>query len=294
MRLDRTSWTELSTYRQCPHKHKLQYVDGWRPEQTSRPLTMGIAWHTIMEAHYQGLIVDDLAGSLEKIIKILEDWDARKPEGPNHEIGTTLAWMYDGYRKRWDVEDKQWEIIDVEGEIEFELPSGIMLYGRYDLVIRLGKRFIWVVDHKGNKTLPSQKELDLDDQTALYIEGVRRQLKLPVRGAIINSARTDKLKRPMELRERYGRYPIHRTDNEIAMIVKEADATAVKSKNDPERERHPDPQNCKWRCEYMEGCLGGRREPHLERQILLAKGFHKRAASPPLDTRASNVIEFPT
>lgn len=293
MRLDRTSWTELSTYRQCPHKHALQYVDGWRTDKLKKPLAIGIAWHKILEYHYQGMIVDDLAGALEQIIGVLDEWDARNPESEYHEIGAALAWMYDGYRQRWSVDDSQWEIIDVEGEIELKLPSGLVLYGRYDIVMRLSKRFIWVVDHKANKALPDQKELDLDDQTPLYIAGVRRKLGLPVRGAIINAARYDQLKRPMELRERFARYPIHRTDKEIDMVLREADATAVKAKNDPERERHPDPQQCKWRCDYLEACLAGRREPHLERQLLLAKGFHKRAPKA-LDTEAQTVLDFPT
>lgn len=281
MRLETTSWTEISAYRQCPHKHALSYVDGWREPTMSAPLVKGIAWHEVMEHHYRGIKLGAEVEALEAIVELLTDtYGAKDPEHPQHDIGTMLAWMYDGYREVWATDDRQWEVIDVEGEIEVELPSGIKLIGRYDIVMRLQRRFVWVVDHKAMGDLPKKKELDLDDQTPIYIEGVRRKLGLPVRGAMLNVAKTKKLVRPMTMTERFARYPIFRSDREIAQVLADADATAQKAKTlDTARERHPDPQTCRWRCPFTEPCLAGRREPHLERELLLAKGFYKRPAA---------------
>jgi hypothetical protein len=277
----RTSWTEISTYRQCPHKHQLQYVEGWKEPVLSKPLATGILWHKVLEHHYRGVQSGDMIPSLEAIIALLDEFGARDDQDDTHEIAGKLAWMYDGYRERWAAEDQQWEIISIEGEFKVKLPSGVDLVGRYDLLVRLMKRYVWVVDHKGNKNLPDGKELDLDDQMPLYIKGVREATGLPIRGAIYNVARTDKLVRPMTMDERFKRYLMFRTDYELDRVWEEADATAQRAKDPNDaRERHTDPQTCKWRCPYTEACLGGRKAAHLERQLLLAKGFIRRADRP--------------
>jgi RecB family exonuclease len=267
--------------RQCPHKHWLGYVQRWKEPGLSTPLATGILWHSVLEHHYRGLKDDTLPEALEAIIELLDGAGARNPEHPTHAMADIVAWMYDGYRQRWEQDDRSWEIIDVEGEFTFVLPSGIHIVGRYDLLIRTMKRYLWVVDHKSGSALPTGKDLDLDDQTPLYISGIQKAMGIKVRGAMYNSARTKRLVRPMTMGERFHRELMHRTPHELQRVIEEADATAIRAKaQTPEvpGERHPDPQQCVWRCPFTEACIGGRKNGHSEREILLAKGFFKKPA----------------
>lgn len=277
-----TSWTEISCYRQCPHKHWLQYVERWKPEKYNRPLTTGVAWHEILDAHYRG-IKDDGIPNTQKIIDILNQFGAKDPQHPQHDIGDVLLWMYHGYRD-WVGHktlgaDSGWTIVEVEVDFEVPLPnSSIRLIGRIDLVVKY-KGHYWVIDHKAVRNLPKGKELDLDDQTPLYIWAMR-QHGYPVRGAILSHCRTWKLKRPMFPEERYSRDWMYRTDQEIDTVVREATASIESARSDQnQHQRHPDPQSCKWRCGYLEPCIGGRKEPHLEVELLKGLGFRQSVSS---------------
>lgn len=274
-----TSWTEISTFRQCPHKHKLQYMDRWRSDKVSRPLGLGILWHEIMDFHYRG-VKDAGQPDTESIVEILNQHGAKDPEHPNHDLGATCLWMYHGYREWAKTFDFGWTIKEVEIEFRVPLPgTNIELVGRIDLVIEF-QRHLWVVDHKAVRNLPSNKELDLDDQTPLYIWAMR-QAGYDVRGAILSHTRTWQLKRPMEPEERYQREMMFRTDEEIDTVVREATESIQAAYHPDQRSpRHPDPQSCRWRCPYLEPCIGGRKEDHLEVSLLKGLGF--RQAQPRL------------
>ena len=66
---------------------------------------------------------------------------------------------------------------------------------------------------------------------------------------------------------------VFRSDAELDTVVYEAAASVSKARADQMHERHPDPQMCRWRCQFMHACIGGRQAPHLEREILVGKGF---------------------
>lgn len=281
-----TSWTEISTFRQCPHKHKLQYLDRWRTDKLSRPLAIGILWHDILDQHYQGVratgdVRDPGKDALNAIVELLNSNGASDPHHPTHDIGNLCLWMYHGYR-RWAAKaDLPWKIIEVEREFEVQLPnSEFMLVGRIDLVIEY-KRHLWVIDHKAVRNLPKGKELDLDDQTPLYIWAMR-QCGYDVMAALLSHTRTERLKtREMADEERYSRDYMYRDDDEIDTVVAEAVAS-IEAAHSPEQRhpRHPNPSTCKWMCQFVEPCIGGRKAPHLEEQLLIGLGF--RRAEPKL------------
>lgn len=272
-----TSWTEISTYRQCPHKHDLQYNGRWKTAKNSLPLDTGILWHEILDMHYSG-IKETGSPYVEQIIDKLNAHGAKDDE---QRIGPTCLWMYHAYRDWCRKEDAKWAEI-VEVETAFEVPlldTGILLTGRIDLVVRAW-RHLWVVDHKAVKTIPTDRELDLDDQTPLYIWAMR-QAGYDVRGAILSFSRYQQLKRPMTLEERFRRESIYRADDELDSVVRDAAATVMAAREDQRRERHPDTMMCKWRCPYVEACIGGRRAPHLEASILRSQGLYQSVDSLP-------------
>jgi hypothetical protein len=288
MRTIPVSWTQINTARECPHKHWLRYDQGWRWPKVARPLALGILWHELLDAHYRPTIGRAGPPGIEAARDLLVEAGVTNRNSDGFDIASTCLWMYDGYRKFWG-DDLDWKVLDVEIEVEaplgeVELPPGrstpaetvqFMLYCRLDLLIEVNGH-LWVIDHKANKNLPSNKELDLDDQMPLYIWAMRQQ-GYPVRGAQFNIARTYQTKQPQTLDGRFQRLWAYRSDDELETVRREAIETLVERyRPDATHGRHPDPMNCKWRCPYVEACIGGRKSPHLEEQILVAEGFTKR------------------
>lgn len=269
------SFSELDTYRQCRHKHDLAYKERWTPEETAPALARGTLFHSVMEAHYRALhaggvgLAPDHPSPIHSALDVIVKTDNVDAE--------LVEWIYRGYVAHYGF-DPEWEIIDVERKIEAWLPtdrggrSAIKMKGKIDLVVRI-KGELWVVDHKTCKNLPKGRETDLDDQMALYLYLLRRE-GLPVRGAIMNYCRTEKLKtREMAPDERWKRVLTFRPDRELEIIAAEARelmAEAYRRKGDGPRS--PNPDTCRWRCPYLEACLFGRKGGD-ERQFLRDTGY---------------------
>lgn len=274
------SYSELQKGRQCPHSHDLAYVQRWtRPNEQGSPLHKGTMWHVTLEQHYNALKEgkDPEAAARAQ----LRDFIAL---GTDREIVDLITWMYDGYLERYG-HDTNWEILHVEYRFETPLRtkagrrSGFRLKGGVDVVARnklTGK--IWVWDHKTASVLPKDRDLQLDQQLALYMWAMR-QLGIPVHGAIYSVSRTHKNKvKHQPLDERFDRTLVVLEEPELQTTALEALATARSLySNFNQRERFPDPEMCKRRCSYLDACLVGRAQgPAAERTYLIQTGFEQR------------------
>lgn len=198
-------------------------------------------------------------------VRFAEVW--RKPDYLQTEQQELVQWMLDGYFDHYGTGDfGRWKIRDVEHRVEEWLPnrkgnrSTFKLKGFVDLIVEdneLGG--LWIVDHKTCKNLPKEKDLDFDDQMAIYIYLLRRR-GLDVRGAIYNAVRTWKLKREMTADERFVRRITVRSDEELRVMALEALETMRDAyrKREIQAPRAPDPDRCGWRCPFTEVCLSGR------------------------------------
>lgn len=236
------SWSEIASYRQCPHKHDLEYLQRWRSPSASPALARGTAWHSVMEAHYG-------EGAVSEALASIDDDDERD----------LIRWMYEGYVEFFG-QDDEWSIVAVEFPLVVPLGPGFELKCKLDLIVKWKKK-LWVVDHKSCKDLPSDKMLDLDDQFGLYTWALQ-QMGKKVFGSLHNAARTQRNKsKPQLLEDRFRRTPMYRTDSELETIAKEAYASvrdAHRERTEP-AERHTDPDRCRWKCSFTEGCLHGRK-----------------------------------
>jgi hypothetical protein len=204
--------------------------------------------------------------------------------GESTEEQDLVAWVYDGYvRKYAELDSSLWTIEAVEHRIEEWLPtergtrSTFKLKGTVDLIVRDRQLMdgLWVVDHKTCRDLPRGKDLDFDDQAAVYTYLLRRR-GLDIRGVIFNHCRTQKLVRPMTDDERFRRSITVRTDAELETMALEVLNTfreAYRPRLDNGLPpRSPDPDRCGWKCPYTEPCLGGRKGIEIER-LLEDHGF---------------------
>lgn len=302
------SYSELDTYRQCPLKHQLSYVFRFskEPEEGS-PLRKGTLWHLVMEAHY--LVIQKwqtLSGTqnpkpvpLKSINQVLAQCRAAAAvfwaddHGNQTEDQELIEWMYDGYVEQHGI-DRDWLILGVEQRKQWHLPneggepSPYVIKAKLDVVIMLSSNHtIWVVDHKSGANLPSQMDLEIDDQFGLYVWFLKQE-GLNVVGAIHNAARTTRNQadfdgyvgksKPQTLEQRMHRTYLNRTDIELNNIAMDAFNVAVNMY--PEltgRTRlplysAPDPRQCGWKCDFKEVHLMARTGINIE-EALEGQGF---------------------
>src|SRR5690606_37737101 len=205
------SYSELDTFRQCPLKHFLFYVLRYKePPKPDSALAKGTLYHQVMDVHYRAIIAEQhLHGKSGKIPlqrekSLLEEiyrdhvepmlFDPRTGEAysDQHDL---VDWMYKGYVEQYGIA-RQWKIMAVEHNIVTPLRDARGRRTRYHLKAKLdlivmdrATRQLWVVDHKSGQNLPTQMDLEIDDQFGLYTWAMR-EMGRPVMGSIHSANRT--------------------------------------------------------------------------------------------------------
>ena len=273
------SYSELDAYRQCPLKHHLAYKQRWtKTPGPGTPLARGTLWHLVMERHYSVLqrLQRELPGwsikpsderyALEVLRKAVRPLFSDPDTGKQSSDQELAEWMYQGYVAQWGV-DPQWRILEIERAAIVPLPSDTgrpssryRLKVKIDLIVQDRKADRWLIDHKSCKNLPNRLELDIDDQFGLYTAALR-QLGWPVTGAIHSAARTERLKgdqegtKLMPLDTRFARTSMFRSDAELTNLLRDAARTAREAYSPGPPRSAPNPNTCKWRCDFLDAHL---------------------------------------
>lgn len=281
------SYSELDTFRQCPLKHHLLYQRRWtKPTKPGSALDKGSLWHLVMEDHY-GVIktwqdinrrrMSKVAERkvLTRAAKLVRD-RLHDPDGGEYwsDVHELVAWMYEGYVEKYGA-DLNWRITGIEHQIQLPLldakgnASRYILKAKLDLIVReWDSGNLWIVDHKSGQNLPTQMDLEIDDQFGLYTWLMRRVNK-PVMGSLHSAARTtrnvgdwpDATKgKPQSLDQRMSRTYLNRGEIELTNLALDAYYAAKAAyPDDPAyaaRYSSPDPRSCGWKCDV--------KEPHLQ------------------------------
>lgn len=275
------SYSELSTFRQCPLKHHLSYQRRWtKPPPSGGALYKGTTWHNALEAHYKVLQASPNNGrrrtpaqvkrALVACRKAASVWFAGNPEtGEQTEVEALVEWMYDGYVAKYGI-NETWKILGTEHQIKTPLPdaegkpSRYVLKAKLDLVILdLLTGMLWVVDHKSGADLPTALDMELDDQFGLYCWAMS-EMGRPVQGALHSAARTTRNKgdfpgmahgnaKPQTLEQRFKHTLITRGATELKNIALDA-FHAAQAAYPPEGMTRslyssPNPRSCGWMCD---------------------------------------------
>lgn len=290
------SFSELDTFRQCFMKHELAYGQRWSKEQTDNgALGLGTLWHRVLECHYltiksaqvsdgDGRTVwnvskeDLLIGVQEAVNTLLAEM--RDDEKRDPEVLKILKWMYLGHLEAYGL-DEEYDIVAVESTAVLTLKnadgsnSWVRLKVKLDLILRDSDGRYWVLDHKSAASIGrDDKDLDWDDQFGLYIAAMRKQ-GIRIMGAIHSAAvkkpnKGDFIKpgdpeykasmKESTLESRFKRTRLNRTEPECDSILGDALAdTKLAYSEANHKRRHTNPDTCKWRCDFKEACIFGRR-----------------------------------
>jgi hypothetical protein len=279
------SFSELDSFRQCPLKHQLGYKERWtKPLEENDRRSTGTMWHTVMENHYQviknhqdhpthGYTPAEILRYCRKtILPLLQD-----PTGGQTDQQKLVEWMYDGYVAQYGI-DEQWRILGTEVNLDMPLRtdrgrvSRYHIKGKLDLVVRdQDSGGLWVIDHKSGANLPSQMDLEIDDQFGVYT-WMMRERGNKVMGSIHNAARTTRnmadhpeyvgKNKAQSLDQRMSRTYLNRSNAELTNLALDAYHAAVnayppKSKTLP-LYSSPDSRQCGWKCDFKEAHLAMR------------------------------------
>lgn len=280
------SYSELDTFRQCPLKHHLLYGQRWRkPSNEGSALSRGTLWHAVLETHYRRIQAAQLecgtplpehvwSGVLEDAVAATSVLLFDQGGGQTEEQ-ELVSWMYRGYVEEYGV-DPNWEILEVEDwfgvllGIDEDTGRKVFLKGRIDLLVRdvqLGTT--WVVDHKSGANLPSQLDLQLDDQFGLYqgayashyVSGTIHNATRTTRNLADKPGYTGRLK-PQSAAQLLRRTFLTRGVEELDNIRQDALNAAISAypgpARVPARYSAPSPQTCGWRCSARDAHLAMR------------------------------------
>lgn len=292
------SFSELDTYRQCPLKHMWSYKQRWRkPVDPNGALAKGSLWHNVAESHYKVIKAwhDEKRPGTARDLLAKAKAEARlhlvNPEGDPTDTQELVSWMYDGYTEHYGI-DEEWRPIALEYAIQIPLlnaagrPTRYHIKGKLDAIMKNRETgMLWIWDHKSGANLPSQMDLEIDDQFGVYT-WMMRQTGSPVVGSIHNANRTTrnvgdfpeppKGKKPQTLEQRHGRTYLNRNDQELTSLALDA-YNAARNAYPPKSMQlplysSPDPRQCGWKCDFKEVHLQTRtgQDP---RMVLEEHGF---------------------
>lgn len=170
----------LKTFRQCPRQAMYKHVDLLTPRvDRSKPLKRGTWIHALLEAKYKGESVKARHQQLTHEFGKL--FDEEKEALGN--LPVEVARLFNSYNWHY-AGDKDWTVHEVEFKLEGELPNGIPIQGKSDMLVE-DQFGLWVVDHKSHAVIPSVQDRLLDPQSVIYL-WLCQQAGIPVRGFIWN------------------------------------------------------------------------------------------------------------
>lgn len=184
------TFSALNTFRNCPRKYHLRYLEQLQPREKAESLAFGTVVHSALELWYRS------TGDGNRLWKVLDHVDAQYPNRTS-DPEQKSAWQYTraliaGYAARYPVED--FEVVEIEkvftGEIrnpETGRPSQtFVMAGKVDGIVRLDGE-LYLLEHKTAASLDGNylDKLWTDTQIALY-SFYLRQLGYPVVGVIYN------------------------------------------------------------------------------------------------------------
>ncbi len=202
------TYSALNTFRNCPRKYQMRYVDGLRRPERPEALAFGSVIHDALEQWY---MLDDTD---TRLLQVLDSIDTQYPQC-DHDPDVRRSWhlaraMFEGYAARYP--DEHFEIVEIEKEFTAEIRNPdtgrtsqtFVIAGKADGIVRMDGE-LYLLEHKTASTITSDylDRLWTDTQIALYSHYLR-ELGYPIVGVIYNVLLKTRLKqREGETEEEY-------------------------------------------------------------------------------------------
>ncbi|MBX3387190.1 MAG: PD-(D/E)XK nuclease family protein [Phycisphaeraceae bacterium] len=184
------TYSALNTFRNCPRKYHLRYVEGLRRPERPEALAFGSVIHSALEAWYR------LVGDPARLLKVQDLIEAAFPlrdadPAVRHHWHLARA-MFEGYAARYPSEP--FEIVEIEKEFTAEIRNPdtgresqtFVIGGKADGIVRMDGE-LYLLEHKTASSITSDylDRLWTDTQIALYSHYLR-ELGYPIVGVLYN------------------------------------------------------------------------------------------------------------
>lgn len=186
MTLELLTASRMRAFRDCSRKHKLAYVEGWRPVQTPEALRFGSLIHVGLEAYWKAILANQTsvfptAVPLDCAVAAIQQF----AESDAFEM-VRAAEMLRAYSKRWASDAQEYDVLAVEAEFRAPLMNPAtnlsksrtwQLAGKIDVILhrRADKRTL-VCEHKSSSEALDEvsdywPKLAIDPQISGYVIG---------------------------------------------------------------------------------------------------------------------------
>ena len=181
------SISRLGVYKTCPLQYKYNYIDGIKVEvEKTVEAFLGQVIHEVLEKLYRDRQHEKILSLAEMIAFFNKIWQqnwsdkiliVKKEYGPENYRRMGERYLADYYNryKPFDegriigLETREFLRLDEEGKFLFHI--------RIDRLIQRGGGVYEIHDYKAGSSLPTQEDLDKDEQLALYSLWVRKRFK---------------------------------------------------------------------------------------------------------------------
>lgn len=289
---DHYSHSSLETYGQCPRKFELSRLQGWRSKRTARSLSYGSAWHEGLAIWYRTSLLTEeelrehlvklatTAGTSTDIISKLTKQQIREEitilvacaalpdlldsEANDHRTYKLLEEQLRCYAKVYSYEP--WKVRQVEADFAFDLPGGIPIYGRCDLIIDW-KDKVLPVEHKTTSSIYNYGEnFNVNQQVDIELLGLQSLIESASDTMMVNAVFVSTRKAGSKA-EDFQRYPdITRSPTQLQEAVVNMAIEVDDIKSDLARGYFPMKKsscNSYGGCPYRRVCEVAPEERHL-------------------------------
>lgn len=192
------TYSALNTFRNCPRKYQLRYVECLRRPERPEALAFGSVIHGALERWHSS--TDDP----HRLLKVLDFVDGEYPQR-EYDTEARRAWhlaraMIEAYAVRYP--DEAFEVVEVEKEFTAEIRNPdtgrssqtFVIAGKADGIVRMDGE-LYLLEHKTASSITSDylDRLWTDTQIALYCHYLR-ELGYPIVGVIYNVLLKTRLK----------------------------------------------------------------------------------------------------
>lgn len=293
------SWSELNTFRRCPHEWYIAYIENISVPRVGGAANLGTEWHVLMERWFkgqqEGTRPKDLVAGLGEQVKAELDFERGNTQSQERlKAISTLSWMWQGWLDHGHREWIGWTVHRLETSEYVPLDARFRVKVKKDMLASDPKGRTWVIDHKSTSKFlkPDGIDLSFDDQGGLYLLSEVVSGFKP-RGALWAYAVTADTKAGREPHERFWTVMQNRTATEIENIRLEAVADCERMAQIAslaEATRRPDKEYCRWKCDFRAACLASRRgELRDEIQGILDMGGQRYV--PPVRPEATEGVD---
>ncbi len=177
----RISYSSLENFKQCPLKYKFSQIDKIK-EPKSKEAVFGTYIHKVLKWFYQK---DPFFPTLDALLdyykehwpKKTEGFEWQDPEEENSYFKEGLRILEEYYKMNIP---QQTSILDLETKFEVTIDENPdkqngkhLLTGIIDRIDKLPDGTIEIIDYKTGKRIPSQDDVDKNDQLSLYAIGLK-------------------------------------------------------------------------------------------------------------------------